>query len=121
MSKTVMIVEDDELNLRLFNELLLSEGYATITASNASEARAAARTRRPDLILMDIELSDGVSGLDLAAEMRRDGLIGSAPVVAVTAHALRGDEEHARSCGCDGYLTKPISNQGFLDAVRRYA
>lgn len=121
MSKTIMIVEDDELNLRLFNDLLLAEGFETVTASTAAEARDAARRRRPDLLLMDIELSEELSGLDLAAELRRDGLLGDAPVVAVTAHALAGDQERFLQAGCDGCITKPVSTHNFIAAVRRYA
>jgi two-component system cell cycle response regulator DivK len=120
MAKTVLIVEDDELNLRFFDALLRSEGYATQTARSGPAALAAVRARRPDLILMDIELPEG-SGLDVADTLRRDGNIGSVPVVAVTAHAMRGDAEHFCEKGCAGYVSKPVTMKGLLDAVRKFA
>lgn len=120
MPKTILIVEDDELNLRLFNDLLESEGYQTLTASTADEARAAVARAVPDLILMDVELSNEMSGLDLAQELHRREELRNVPVVVVTAHALSGDAERIRGYGCAGYITKPISPNGFLEAVGRY-
>ena len=120
MSKTVLIVEDDDLNLKFFNDLLESEGYRTRTAQSGAAALAAARAERPDLILLDIELPEG-SGLDVAGAIKRDAGLAGVPVVAVTAHAMKGDEARIREGGCEGYIAKPVSLRGFLDAVRRYA
>lgn len=120
MSKTVLIVEDDELNLKFFDALLRSEGYETKTAQTGPAALAAARAKRPDLILMDIELSEDC-GLDVAETLRRDANLGSVPVVAVTAHAMRGDAERFRDQGCADYIAKPVTMKGLLDAVRKFA
>jgi two-component system cell cycle response regulator DivK len=120
MTKRVLIVEDDELNLRLFDALLSSEGYETCTARTGPDALAAVRAGRPDLILMDIDLAD-TSGFDVVDQLRRDAAIAPVPVVAVTAHALRGDDERLRARGCAGYIAKPVSMHDFLDAVRQFA
>ncbi|TVQ57341.1 MAG: response regulator [Rhodobacteraceae bacterium] len=120
MPKTVLIVEDDELNLRFFDELLSSEGYRTLTATTGADALAAARGERPDLVLLDIELPEG-SGLDVAGAMKRDVTLAGVPVIAVTAHAMEGDEARIRDGGCEGYIAKPVTMRGFLDTVRRYA
>lgn len=120
MAKTVLIVEDDDLNLKFFDALLRSEGYATRTARTGADALAAARAERPDLILMDVELSEG-SGLDVAGRIKQDGTLSAVPVIAVTAHAMAGTEQRIRRSGCAGYIAKPVSMQGFLDAVRKFA
>ncbi len=120
MTKTVLIVEDDDLNLKFFNDLLTSEGYRTRTARTGSAALKSARSERPDLILLDIELPEG-SGLDVAGALKSDAVLAKVPVVAVTAHAMAGDEQRIREGGCQGYISKPVSMRGFLDAVRRYA
>ena len=120
MAKTVLIVEDDELNLKFFDALLRSEGYATQTAQTGPDALAAARAQRPDLVLMDIELGEG-SGLDVADALRREAELETVPVVAVTAHAMRGDAARFHDMGCDGYISKPVTMQGLLDAVRKFA
>ncbi len=119
MTATVLIVEDDALNLRFFNDVLRSEGYRTRTAQTGAAAMAEARAERPDLILMDIELA-GVSGLEVACALRADAHLARVPVVALTAHAMQGDEERLRREGCDGYIAKPVTMKGFLEAVRRY-
>lgn len=119
MTKTVLIVEDDDLNLRFFNDLLLSEGYRTRTARTGADAIAQATAEPPDLILMDIELPEG-SGLDIASRLRAEAGLARVPVVAVTAHAMQGDEARIRNSGCAGYIAKPVSMRGFLDTVRRF-
>jgi two-component system cell cycle response regulator DivK len=120
MTKTVLIVEDDDLNRKLFNDILSFEGYATHTAADAPSALAAAEIARPDLILLDIELREG-SGLDVASALKRDRALARVPVVAVTARAMQGDEARIRASGCEGYVSKPICMKGFLDVVRRFA
>ena len=119
MTKTVMIVEDNELNMKLFHDLLAAHGYRTIQTRNGLEALELARTHRPDLILMDIQLPE-VSGLEVTKWIKEDDDLRSIPIVAVTAFAMKGDEERIRSGGCEAYISKPISVLAFLDTVKRF-
>ena len=120
MPKTVLIVEDNELNMKLFNDLLEAHGYSTVKTANGVEAVELARRHRPDLILMDIQLPE-VSGLDVTRWIKDDDDLRDIPIVAVTAFAMKGDEEKIRSGGCEAYLSKPISVAKFLETVRVYA
>ena len=119
MPKTVLIVEDNELNMKLFHDLLEAHGYDTIETRNGVEALDLAREHRPDLILMDIQLPE-VSGLDVTKWLKEDERTRAIPVIAVTAFAMKGDEERIRSGGCEAYLSKPISVAKFLETVRHY-
>ena len=119
MSKTVMIVEDNELNMKLFHDLLEAHGYRTVGTRNGIEALDLARKHRPDLILMDIQLPE-VSGLEVTKWLKDDEDLRAIPVVAVTAFAMKGDEEVIRQGGCEAYISKPISVTSFLDTVRRF-
>ncbi|KAF0130775.1 MAG: two-component system cell cycle response regulator DivK [Xanthobacteraceae bacterium] len=119
MSKTVMIVEDNELNMKLFHDLLEANGYRTIQTRNGTEALALAREHHPDLILMDIQLPE-VSGLDVTRWIKEDETIRHIPVIAVTAFAMKGDEERIRAGGCEAYLSKPISVMKFIETVRHF-
>ncbi|MBY0361174.1 response regulator [Phreatobacter sp.] len=119
MSKTVMIVEDNELNMKLFHDLLEANGYRTIQTRNGTEALSLAREHRPDLILMDIQLPE-VSGLDVTRWIKEDETIRHIPVIAVTAFAMKGDEERIRAGGCEAYLSKPISVTKFIETVRHF-
>jgi two-component system, cell cycle response regulator DivK len=119
MTKTVLIVEDNELNMKLFGDLLEAHGYATLKTGNGIEAIDLARTHRPDLIIMDIQLPE-VSGLDVTRWLKEDDELRSIPVIAVTAFAMKGDEERIREGGCEAYLSKPISVSKFLETVRTY-
>src|ERR1700719_3979857 len=119
MSKTVLIVEDNELNMKLFNDLLESKGCKIIQTRNGVEAVELARRHRPDLILMDIQLPE-VSGLQVTQWPKDDEELRSIPVIAVTALAMKGDEEKIRQGGCEAYLSKPISIVKFLETVRNY-
>ena len=119
MPKTVMIVEDNELNMKLFNDLLESRGYSVIQTRNGMEALGLARAHRPDLILMDIQLPE-VSGLVVTKWLKEDDDLQSIPVIAVTAFAMKGDEERIRSGGCEAYISKPISVMHFLETVRKH-
>jgi len=119
MSKTVMIVEDNELNMKLFHDLLEANGYQTIQTRNGTEALSLARSRRPDLSLMDIQLPE-VSGLDVTRWIKEDETIRHIPVIAVTAFAMKGDEERIRAGGCEAYLSKPISVTKFIETVRHF-
>lgn len=120
MPKTVMIVEDNELNMKLFHDLLEAHGYRTVQTRNGIEALPLARLHKPDLILMDIQLPE-VSGLEVTKWLKADPDLKSIPVVAVTAFAMKGDEERIRSGGCEAYLSKPISVAKFLETVKQYS
>jgi two-component system cell cycle response regulator DivK len=119
MAKTVLIVEDNELNMKLFSDLLEANGYRTVQTRNGLEALGLARTHQPDLILMDIQLPE-VSGLQVTQWLKADADLRSIPVVAITAFAMKGDEEKIRQGGCEAYLSKPISVGKFLETVRNY-
>ena len=119
MSKTVLIVEDNELNMKLFNDLLEAHGYDTLQTRSGVEAVELARKHKPDLILMDIQLPE-VSGLQVIMWIKDDEDLRHIPIIAITAFAMKGDEEKIRQGGCDAYLSKPISVVKFLDTVRHY-
>jgi two-component system cell cycle response regulator DivK len=120
MAKTVLIVEDNELNMKLFNDLLEAHGYVTLKTANGVEAVELARSHHPDLILMDIQLPE-VSGLEVTRWLKDDSQLASIPIVAITAFAMKGDEERIREGGCEAYLSKPISVAKFLETVKTYA
>ena len=119
MAKTVLIVEDNELNMKLFHDLLEAHGYATLATRNGIEALDLARKHRPDLILMDIQLPE-VSGLEVTKHLKDDQELRHIPVVAITAFAMKGDEERILAGGCEAYLSKPISVGKFIETVRRF-
>ena len=119
MKKTVLIVEDNELNMKLFGDLLEAHGYATLKTGNGIEALELARAHHPDLIIMDIQLPE-VSGLDVTRWLKEDEKLRPIPVIAVTAFAMKGDEERIREGGCEAYLSKPISVAKFLETVRTF-
>ena len=119
MTKTVLIVEDNDLNMKLFHDLLDAHGYKTLQTRNGMEALELAREHHPDLILMDIQLPE-VSGLEVTKWLKEDDHLREIPVVAVTAFAMKGDEERIRQGGCEAYISKPISVTMFLDTVRQF-
>ena len=119
MGKTVLIVEDNELNMKLFHDLLDAHGYRTLQTRNGMDALRVAREQRPDLILMDIQLPE-VSGLEVTKWLKDDETLRDIPVIAVTAFAMKGDEERIREGGCEAYLSKPISVGKFIETVRRF-
>ena len=119
MQKTVLIVEDNELNMKLFHDLLEAHGYATVETRSGVEAVALARQHRPHLILMDIQLPE-VSGIEVTQWLKDDDELKHIPVIAITAYAMKGDEEKIRHSGCEAYLSKPISVVKFLETVRNY-
>ena len=120
MRKKILIVEDNELNMKLFNDLLEANGYSTVQTNNGMEALDLAKLHRPDLILMDIQLPE-VSGLEVTKWLKEDDDLRSIPVVAITAFAMKGDEERIRQGGCEAYLSKPISVTSFLETVKYYS
>lgn len=119
MPKKVLIVEDNELNMKLFHDLLEAHGYETLQTKDGFKALELAREHTPDLILMDIQLPE-VSGLEVTKWLKDDEDLASIPVVAVTAFAMKGDEERIRAGGCEAYLSKPISVATFIDTVRKF-
>jgi len=119
MSKTILIVEDNELNMKLFNDLLQAHGYNTLQARDGRLVIDLTRKNRPDLILMDIQLPE-ISGLEIAKMLKADDDLRDIPVVAVTAFAMKGDEQKIRNGGCDGYIAKPISVANFLQTVSKF-
>lgn len=119
MAKKVLIVEDNELNMKLFHDLLDAHGYETVQTRNGLDALSLAREHRPDLILMDIQLPE-VSGLEVTRWLKDDEELRSIPVIAVTAFAMKGDEERIREGGAEAYMSKPISVSKFLATVRTY-
>lgn len=119
MTKTVLIVEDNELNMKLFRDLLEAHGIATIETRNGLEVLDIAREKKPDLVLMDIQLPE-VSGLDVTKWLKNDEALKTIPVIAVTAFAMKGDEEKIRQGGCEDYISKPISVTRFLEVIQTY-
>ena len=117
MTKRVLIVEDNDLNMKLFHDLLEAHGYDTLQTKDGMEALKLARQHHPDLILMDIQLPE-VSGLEVTKWLKEDDDLKSIPVVAVTAFAMKGDEERIREGGCEAYISKPISVSHFLETIR---
>ncbi len=118
--KTVLVVEDNDLNMRLFHDVLEAGGYNILQAKDGMEGWRIAREQRPDLIIMDIQLPD-VSGLEVTTWLKDDETLKSIPVIAITAFAMAGDEAKIRDGGCDHYLVKPISISNFLQTVERLA
>ena len=119
MAKKVMIVEDNELNMKLFRDLIEASGYETVRTRNGLEALDLARLHRPDLILMDIQLPE-VSGLEVTKWLKEDDDLHTIPVIAVTAFAMKGDEERIRQGGCEAYISKPISVPRFIETIKSY-
>ena len=120
IAKRILVVEDNELNMKLFCDLLEVNNYETIKARDGTMALELTRKHHPDLILMDIQLPE-VSGLEVTRWIRDDPTISSIPIVAVTAFAMKGDEEKIRESGCEAYIAKPISVTHFLETIDKFA
>jgi two-component system, cell cycle response regulator DivK len=112
----VLIVEDNPTNLTLATFLLQSAGHTVLSATDAEAGLTLARAERPNLILMDIQLP-GMDGLEATAQLKGDDVTRAIPVIALTALAMKGDEERIRAAGCDGYIAKPMRYQEFLATV----
>jgi len=119
MTKKVLIVEDNELNMKLFHDLLEAQGYETLQTREGLQALSIARDNRPDLILMDIQLPE-ISGLEVTKWLKEDEDLAHIPVVAVTAFAMKGDEERIREGGCEAYISKPISVTKFIETIKSF-
>jgi len=116
--KLVLIVEDNDLNMKLFRDLLEAHGYATIHTRDGKEVLDIARKHKPDLILMDIQLPE-ISGLEITRWLKGDEELRHIPVIAVTAFAMKGDEEKMKIGGCEAYLAKPISINTFITTIKQ--
>ncbi len=120
LDKTVLVVEDNDLNMRLFHDALEMRGYNILQAKDGMEGWRMAREHRPDLILMDIQLPE-VSGLEVTKWLKDDEALKSIPVIAITAFAMDGDKDKILEGGCDAYIVKPISISGFLQTIDHFA
>jgi len=118
MSKKILIVEDNELNMKLFHDLLEVHGYTTVQTKDGRDVLRLAREHNPDLILMDIQLPE-VSGLEVTRQLKLDPGLKHIPVIAVTAFAMKGDEEKIRNGGCEAYIAKPISISNLLTTIEK--
>ena len=116
MGQKILVVEDNELNLKLFCDLLRAHGYEAEPVRDGREAVERARGFAPDLVVMDIQMPH-ISGLELIEQLKRDDLLRAIPIMAVTAYAAKGDEERIRDAGAEGYVSKPISVIRFIEAV----
>jgi len=119
MAKRILVVEDDADNRRIVVKVLTVEGYEVLEATDGRSALAIARKEHPDLIIMDLAMP-GLDGWQAATQLKSDPKVADIPIIALTAFAMRGDEERAREAGCDGYLSKPCRPQTIREVVRRY-
>ena len=119
MPKKVLIVEDNELNMKLFCDLLEAHAIDTVQTRDGLKVMEVARAENPDLILMDIQLPE-VSGLEVTKWIKDDKTLTDIPVIAVTAFAMKGDEKRIRDGGCEAYIAKPITVSSFLATIRKF-
>jgi len=119
MGKKVFIVEDNDLNMKLFTDLLVANSYEVGSTMDGRDAVEKIKEFKPSLVLMDIQMPE-ISGLEVARMLKDDEETKNIPIVAVTAFAMKGDEEKIREGGCDDYITKPISILSFLQTVAKY-
>ncbi len=119
MSKRILVIEDQEDNRRILRDLLTSAGYELIEAVTGEEGVTLAETRRPDLILMDIQLP-GLDGYEATRRIKANPALRGIPIIAVTSYALSGDDVKAFQAGCDSYVTKPFSPRQLLAKIREY-
>jgi two-component system cell cycle response regulator DivK len=115
----ILVVEDNDKNMKLFRDILAAKGYRTLEATTGGEAVALAAEHHPDLVLMDIQLPD-IDGVAALGRLRADGRTASLPVLALTAQAMEGDRERFLAAGFDGYVSKPVNITEFVATVQRY-
>jgi two-component system cell cycle response regulator DivK len=115
-AKRILVVEDNDLNMKLLNDVLEAHGYDVLSTGEGAVALEWAKQYHPDLILMDLQLPD-ISGLDVTRQLKADAATREIPVIAVTAFAMAGDEKKALDHGCDGYVAKPIVLRDFLNLI----
>ena len=118
-NKTILLIEDNELNRKLVRAMLQIDKYQILEAEDAETGIQLAREYPPDLILMDIQLP-GMGGLNATRIIKKDSVLKDTPVIALTSYAMQGDEKEAREAGCDDYITKPIDRQRFLETISRF-
>ena len=118
--KCVLIVEDNPLNMKLFTAMIAAQGHRVLQATDGSHGLDLAQLQHPDLIIMDIQLPGGISGLDVTTSLKADDATRDIPIIATTAFALGGDEEKIRASGCDGYMAKPIAISQFLEMIEAF-
>lgn len=119
MSNRILVVEDNEMNMQLFEYLLEEGGFEIIKATTGEEALKLATESKPDLILMDIHLP-GMDGLSVVRELKAGGEMEGVPILALTAHAMRGDKDRFLQAGCDGYISKPIDVKTFIPSIQQF-
>ena len=119
MTKKVLIVEDNELNMKLFHDLLEAHGIDTVQIRDGNRAYELAIEHKPDLIIMDIQLPE-ISGLEVTRKLKENPELKQVPVIAVTAFAMKGDEQKIREGGCEDYISKPISVSRFIEVVKKH-
>jgi CheY-like chemotaxis protein len=117
--RRVLVVEDNEKNMKLFRDVLQAKGYTTLEATSGEDAVALAQTREPSLVLMDVQLP-GIDGIEALGRLRRDERTAAIPVLALTAQAMSGDRERFLAAGFDGYLSKPVDVVEFIHAVEEH-
>lgn len=118
-NKNILIVEDNELNLKLFKDLILSQGHNVVATQNGIEAFSLIKLHRPNLILMDIQLH-GISGFDIIKRIKADSELKKIPIIAVTAFAMKDDKEKILESGCEDYISKPIMMTPFIEMVEKF-
>jgi two-component system, cell cycle response regulator DivK len=119
MRKKILVVEDNDLNMKLFCDLLEAHDYDYVQARDGSSVLDIMRAEKPDLVLMDIQLPE-VSGLEVTRWIKADDELKHTPIIAVTAFAMKGDEERIREGGCEAYIAKPISVVRFIETVKQF-
>ncbi len=119
MGNRILVVEDNEMNMQLFEYLLEEGGFEIIKATTGEEALKLATSSKPDLILMDIHLP-GMDGLSVVRELKAGGEMEGIPILALTAHAMRGDKDRFLQAGCDGYISKPIDVKTFIPSIEQF-
>jgi len=117
--ETVLIVEDNEKNRKLMRVVLKAKGYTILEAGTGEEAMSLLQEQKPDIILMDIQLP-GIDGLTLIKQIKEDASTGEIPIIAVTAYAMKGDEQRILATGCDGYISKPVNTRELPLTVEKY-
>jgi CheY-like chemotaxis protein len=115
-TRKVLVIEDNRMNMELASDLLRLQGHEVLQAASAPEALTLLQTTRPDLILLDIQLP-GLNGLDLTRNLKEDPRTRAIPIIAITAYAMRGDEEKVLQAGCQGYIPKPVDVEQFFQVV----
>jgi two-component system cell cycle response regulator DivK len=119
MSNRILVVEDNEMNMQLFEYLLEESGFEIVMSTTGEEALKLATESKPDLILMDIHLP-GMDGLSVVRELKAGGEMEGVPILALTAHAMRGDKDRFLQAGCDGYISKPIDVKTFIPSIQQF-